>query len=167
VNVSSSIKFLSTIAVDAIGATQTSHYGLVDGSTHDLVYVDDFVVTSSGHVVDVSSLESPFRAGTFAYEGEVVAHAGRGEVVMLSYAKPDSFRDTRTDTSAIVLRRLNLATFRADLEMPLAGLYAEIHDFVEVKPGLFAFINLWGIDFNSLYPLTANVCLFTAPDVEG
>jgi hypothetical protein len=156
---------LSTIALDDAGATQTTFQELIRGGWR-IAYADDFVVATSGHVVDVSTPESAVRAGTFAYEGEVITRAGRSEVVMLSYAHPSTFVDTTTDVNELAFRRLNLTTFRADFEKPLAGLYAALHDFVEVKPGLFAFVDLWGQDFNSLNPLRANVVLFTAANVD-
>jgi hypothetical protein len=156
----------STIVVDEAGATQTPYFGLIGGFANRIVYDAGYVVASSGHVLDVSVPESPIRIGTFAYEGEVVPHAERGEVVMLSYAVETSFRDTRNDTNPLVLRRLNLSSFRADLEKPLAGQYAEFFDFVEVKPGLFAFIDLKGEDYNSLNPKDSSVYLFAVPDVE-
>jgi hypothetical protein len=162
----------STIAVDDAGATQSVHSGLISGYANygfanRIVYGEHYVVASSGHVLDVSSPDSPRRIGTFAYQGEFVLHAQRAGVLMLSYANKTSLRDTLEDTNPLVLRSLNLSTFRADREEPLAGSYAFVHDFVEVTPDFFAFIDLKGEDLpGTLNPLRSSVVLFSAPGVE-
>ncbi|HVW25504.1 MAG TPA: hypothetical protein VHC69_09045 [Polyangiaceae bacterium] len=124
----------STITVDDAGATQSVHSGLIYGSDNKIAYGENYVVASSGHVLDVSSPDSPLRLGTFAYAGEFVLHAEHAEVLMLSYAIEASLRDTRDETNPLVFRSLNLSTFRADREEPLAGSYAFVHDLVEVTP---------------------------------
>jgi hypothetical protein len=158
----------STITIDDAGANQSIHLGLISGFDNRIVYDESYVVASSGHVLDVSAPDSPLRIGTFAYEGEFILHAERAEALMLSYAQATkSFRDVREDTNPLVLRNLNLSTFRADREEPLAGKYAFVHDFVEVEPHLYAFIDRKGDVFDvASRQSTSSVFLFSTSSVE-
>lgn len=163
-NSSTAFEF-STIRVDEAGASQTVSRGLIDGFDTRIYYDDGYVLASSGQVLDVSSPESPVRAGTFAYAGELVPHAEDSRVVMLSYAKEPNSSSNWAATNELVLRKLDLAAFRSELERPLAGRYGEVFDFVEVKPGLFAFIELRGHDSYPPDPRRGTIYLLAAPDV--
>ncbi len=131
----------ATLAIDASGPTATLFRYLIDGFDTEITYDAGYVFASSGQVVDVSTPDSPVAAGTFAYEGNVVPHATQQRVVMLSYSPPADLRTTRNGTNTLALRELDLSTYGELFETQLAGQYTTIRDFVEVKPGLFAFID--------------------------
>jgi hypothetical protein len=153
----------STIVVDETGPTENSFWGLITGFGTEIVYHGKHVIASSGQVLDVSSPDSPVRSGTFAYEGKLVPHPEREKVVMLSYVKAPTYESTRNVRNELVLRQLDLPAFREDFATVLAGKYATVHDFVEVKSGLFAFIDTEDDDFASK-PGRASIYLFRAPD---
>jgi len=163
---SSSHEFSSARVDDSGVHDQILFHGLLDGFDTLIQYDAGFVIASSGQVLDVGAPESPVRAGTFAYQGEVVPHAERDKVVMLSYAEPPSFSSNYNLANSLILRLLRLSTFQADLERPLAGGYATVYEFVEAKPGIFAFIELRSIGVNPMSPASF-VHLFAAPDVEN
>jgi hypothetical protein len=163
-NSSTAFEF-STIRVEQDGASQFVNRGLIDGFDTRIYYDDGYVLASSGQVLDVRSPKSPVRSGTFTYAGELVPHVEDSRVVMLSYAKEPDISSTYAAMNELVLRRLELSAFRSELERPLAGRYAEVLDFVEVKPGLFAFIELRGHDNYPPDPRRGTVFLLTAPDI--
>jgi hypothetical protein len=153
----------SSIVVDETGPTGTSFWGFITGFRREIAYDGEHVIASSGQVLDVSSPDSPLRSGTFAFEGQVVPRQERGKVVMLSYAKEPTYESTHNLRNELVLRQLDLPAFREDFETALAGSYATVHDFVEVVPGLFAFIDTEDDDFAGR-PGRASILLFRAPD---
>jgi hypothetical protein len=152
------------IAVDETGPTATLFQGLLHGFDMEITYDAGYVFASSGQVLDVSAPDSPIRAGAFAYEGNLVPHTKQQRVVMLSYSPPADVRSTDAGKNTLALRALDLAAYRELFETPLAGQYTIVHDFVEVKPGLFAFID--GPDPRSLTPgpTKPSLHLFRAPD---
>ncbi len=152
------------LALDASGPTATDVEGLIDGFGTEITYDTGYVFASSGQVLDVSTPSSPVRAGTFDYQGDLVPHAKDEKVVMLSYSPPADTFSTDHGTNTLALRELDLSAFREVFETPLAGQYTDVHDFVEVKPGLFAFIDLQDSPFAQADPPKANLYLFRAPD---
>jgi hypothetical protein len=125
-----------SIAVDATGLTQTEHKGLIDGFDSDIVYGPGYVLSTSGEVVDVSTPTMPVRVGKFAHAGLIAQQTAQGRVVMLSAVQSPS----SSSSELLVLRQLDLATFRQNKELPVSGTYAGTRAFVEAVPGLFAFI---------------------------
>jgi hypothetical protein len=154
----------ATLALEASGPTAYSVQGLVDGFNTEITYDAGYVFASSGHVVDVSVPDSPVRAGKFAYQGILVPHAEQQRVVMLSYSPPADASKTSSGLNTLALRELDFSAYRELFEMQLEGQYAVVHDFVEVKPGLFAFIDSQDPFFVSSGRPKARLYLFRAPD---
>ena len=154
----------ATLALDASGPTATAIEGLIDGFGTDITYDAGYVFASSGQVLDVSTPDSPIRAGSFDYQGNLVPHAEQQKVVMLSYSPPADVFGTDHGTNTLALRELDLSAYREAFETPLAGQYSIVHDFVEVKPGLFAFIDAQDPTFVTSGSPKASLYLFRAPD---
>jgi len=154
----------ATLALDAAGPTPNVIVGLIDGFDTEITYAAGYVFASSGQVLDVSMPNSPVRAGTFDYEGNLVPHASQQKVVMLSYSPPADVFSTDAGTNTLALRELDLSAYRELFETPLAGQYTTVHDFVEVKPGLFAFIDAQDSNFVTSGPPKTSLYLFRAPD---
>jgi hypothetical protein len=154
----------ATLTLDESGPAANVVRGLIDGFDVEITYDAGYVFASSGQVLDVSAPDSPVRAGTFAYEGPLVPHAERQKVVMLSYSPPADLFSTDGGTNTLTLRELDLSAYRELFETPLAGQYTLVHDFVEVKPGLFAFIDSQDPFFVTSGKPKASLYLFRAPD---
>jgi hypothetical protein len=154
----------TTAAIGETGVTaEFTHSGLIYGFDNELAYGRDYVIASSGHVVDVRSPKSPVLAGTFPFQGEVIPRTERGQVLMLSYARPASYGSTSGGTNQLVLRALSLDAFRADIEVPLPGQYGRVQDFVEVDLGVFAFIDSREGDYVGAPP--SNLYLFSVSGI--
>jgi hypothetical protein len=128
-----------TLVVDATGVKQTEHGGLIGGFSTQIFSVGNYVISSGGEVVDVSKPDTPIRAGKFTQQGLVLPHVDPTKAIMLS-TLPGS-NSTSSGSNRLVLRKLNLQTFREDSEIALNGSYGRVHDFVEPLPNTFAFID--------------------------
>ncbi|HTQ02418.1 MAG TPA: hypothetical protein VMI54_01135 [Polyangiaceae bacterium] len=154
----------ATLALDASGPTANDIEGLLDGFGTEITYDAGYVFASSGQVLDVSTPDSPVRAGTFDYQGNLVPHAEQQRVVMLSYSPPADVFSTDAATNTLALRELDLSAYRELFETALVGQYTTVHDFVEVKPGLFAFVDSQASAFVTSSPAKGSLYLFRAPD---
>jgi hypothetical protein len=152
-----------SVAVDAMGATQTEHRGLVDGFYTDIEYGDGHVIATNGQVVDVSSPQMPVRAGKFPFSGLIVA-ASSGPV-MLSSTSTGNASISDAGKNLVVLRRLNLETFLQDREVPIAGRFGSVHDFVEPRPGLFGFRAVPERGFSDEPSTPSVVYVVSAPEI--
>lgn len=159
-DLSTGFQFFS-IAIDEMGATQTEFRGLIDGFSTDIVYGADHVLATNGQVLDVSSPDTPVRAGTFPFSGLIVAEAASSGPVMLSSAIAGSSSSSSSASNLLVLRRLNLETFLQDREVPIAGRFANVRNFVEVRPGLFAFVEF----ADSFSSESGRVYVVSAPEI--
>jgi hypothetical protein len=128
-----------TLVVDAMGVTQTEHGGLISGFNAEIFSVGSNVISSGGEVVDVSKPNAPIRAGKFTQQGLVLPHVDPTKAIMLSTLAGNA--STTSGSNRLVLRKLNLQTFREDSEVPLAGSYTRVHHFVQPLPNTFAFID--------------------------
>ncbi|HET9929437.1 MAG TPA: hypothetical protein VFQ35_02065 [Polyangiaceae bacterium] len=152
-----------SIAVDASGVTQSETRGLVDGFSSDIRYDGGYVVATSGQVVDVTKPSAPVRAGKFPFTGQVVPHGANSRVLMLSSVSAGTSSSSGSGNNMLVLRNLNLSTFREDGETPINGRFNSVQDFVEAAPGVFAFIDANTASFGST-PSPSNVYVFSVPE---
>lgn len=154
-----------SVVVDATGAVQTEHDGLVDGFDNDIVYDSGFVLATGGEVIDVSRPDQPSRAGKFSQTGLIVPHVAQKQALMLSVVSGSGYPSGFDSPNRLVLRRLNLETFREDEERMLAGNFAKVRDFVELGPGSYAFVEFQDDSFNSTSK-PPSVHLLSVPEFE-
>ncbi|HET9929438.1 MAG TPA: hypothetical protein VFQ35_02070 [Polyangiaceae bacterium] len=149
-----------TLAIDAMGVRATRRSGLIEGFETTIAYDAGLVLASSGHVMTVADPTAPARAGKFAFVGLVIPHVAESMAVMLSSV---AVSQTFDSDNRLVLRRLNIGTFREDFEASLPGKYGDVRDFVEPIRGTFAFLAPAIGDFDFGTPRTTYVNIFKAP----
>src|SRR5882672_4307096 len=102
-----------------------------------------------------------FELEKFADTGLVVPRPAHSKVAMLSSRVANSSSGTSGGTNFLVLRQLNLETFREDRETAINGRFASVRDFVEVGAGKFAFVEFSSTSFGSSASFTSSVYLFS------